>query len=91
MVVNLAEHPDEWIDIVRVKGTELEHVPVQWHHEIAFQEDDGSTTVELQTTYPVLDDRDAMVRVGGERAWAESFVKLDAVLTSTPDDECQRS
>jgi uncharacterized protein YndB with AHSA1/START domain len=80
MVVNLAEHPGEWIDIVRPKGTELEHVPVQWHYEIYILEDDGSTTVEMLATYPVLDDRDAMVRVGGERAWAESFVKLDAPL-----------
>jgi hypothetical protein len=31
-------------------------------------------------TYPVFDDRNTMVRVGGERGWAESFVKLDTLL-----------
>lgn len=75
-----ARNPDEWIDIVRPKGTELEHVPVQWHYEISFLDDDRSTTAEVPAAYPVLDDRDAMVRVGGERGWAVSFVRLDALL-----------
>jgi hypothetical protein len=55
-------------------------VPVEWRYEISFFEAQDSTTVEVLATYPVLDHRDMMVRVGGERAWAESFVKLDTLL-----------
>ena len=55
-------------------------MPVQWHYEISFLDDDRSTTAEVPAAYPVLDDRDAMVRVGGERGWAVRFVRLDALL-----------
>jgi hypothetical protein len=35
MVVNPAEHPDEWIGTLRPKGTALENVPVEWRYEIS--------------------------------------------------------
>lgn len=42
-------------------------MPVEWHYEVSFFDGGDSTTVEVRATYPVLDDRDTMVEVGGER------------------------
>lgn len=78
--VNLAEHPGEWVNQFRPTGTYLEHVPVQWRYEDSFSDAGDSTTVEVCATYPVVGDRDALVRLGGQRGWAESFVKLDTLL-----------
>ena len=52
----------------------------KWRYEVSFFDGGDSTTVEVRATYPVLDDRDALVRVGGERGGAESFSKLDTLL-----------
>jgi len=55
---------------------------MEWFYEISFLEADGATVVEVLATYPVLEDRDAMISMGGEIGWGESFEKLDALLGS---------
>ncbi len=80
--VELSEHPDEWLALFRPKGSHLERVVMEWFYEISFLEADGATVVEVLATYPVLEDRDAMISMGGEIGWGESFEKLDALLGS---------
>jgi uncharacterized protein YndB with AHSA1/START domain len=80
MVTHLDEHPDDFIEIFRPKGSSLEHVPLIWTLDVAFEGRGDATLVTLTTTYPVLADRDQFVAMHGERGWAEGFVKLDRLL-----------
>jgi uncharacterized protein YndB with AHSA1/START domain len=80
--VKLSEHPDEWIALLRPTGTALEDVPVEWFYEISFSRDADSTVVEVLATYPVIEDRDTMISMGGEVGWGESLEKIDALLGS---------
>jgi hypothetical protein len=50
MVVNLTEHPEQWIDHFRPRGTHLEPVQVQWRYEVSFFDGGDSTTVEVRAT-----------------------------------------
>ncbi len=76
-------NPDEWIALIRPKGTALEDVTVEWFCEISFSRGDDSTVVEVLATYPVIDDRDAMIAMGGGVGRGESFEKLGALLGSS--------
>lgn len=82
MLVGLDEHPAEWIAAFRPKGTPLEFVPLDWKYDISFRERHGVTTVEVLATYPVMEDCDAMISMGAEEGWGESFEKLDVLLAS---------
>jgi uncharacterized protein YndB with AHSA1/START domain len=83
LTVRLSEHPAEWIELFRPKGTALEDIAAEWFYEISFSNLDGATAVEVLATYPVMEDRDAMISMGGEVGWGESFDKLDALLRSS--------
>jgi len=80
MVTHLDEHPSEFIEIFRPRGSNIEHAPVIWNLEAAFEERGNATLVTLTTTYPLMADRDQFVAMHGERGWAEGFVKLDRLL-----------
>jgi uncharacterized protein YndB with AHSA1/START domain len=80
MVTHLDEHPDEFIEIFRPRGSNIEHVPLIWNLEAGFEDRGDAALVTLTTTYPVMADRDQFVSMHGERGWAEGFVKLDRLL-----------
>jgi uncharacterized protein YndB with AHSA1/START domain len=80
MVTDLNEHPAEFIEIFRPRGSIDEHVPITWRLDIRFEARGEATFVTLTTTYPVMADRDQFVAMHGERGWAEGFVKLDRLL-----------
>lgn len=83
MVNDLSEHPDDWMQLFRPRGSSYEDTPVVWNYDITFEEDnEKGTTVKVLTTYPIREDRDRFVSLHGESGWAESFVKLDRLLTS---------
>ncbi len=80
MIVNLDEHPADWIEYFRPKGTPLEGVTVEWSYEVTFHEQVRATTVEVLASYPVSRDRDVVIERGGPQGWSQSFWKLDALL-----------
>ncbi|HEY5437409.1 MAG TPA: SRPBCC domain-containing protein [Acidimicrobiales bacterium] len=81
MVNDLSEHPDDWMQMFRPRGSAYEDVPVVWNYDVSFEDDDDEhTTVKVLTTYPIREDRDRFVSLHGESGWAESFVKLDRLL-----------
>jgi uncharacterized protein YndB with AHSA1/START domain len=82
LVMDLSEHPDDFVHSFRPRGSEIEFVPLRWYYDIDFHEDQGVTTVTILATYPVLEDRDAMIAMNGEVGWNESFERLDALLRS---------
>jgi hypothetical protein len=57
-------------------------VPVEWYHEISFQQVEDETVVRLLTTYPIVEDRDVMIAMDGEVGWNESFERLDTLLAT---------
>ena len=64
----------------RPKGSPLEDVPIEWYCEITFRQMDERTVVSLLTTYPIVEDRDVMIAMGGDEGWNESFERLDSLL-----------
>ena len=78
--VDLSEHPAGVIEQFRPVGSGFEHVSLVWRYDVRFAHHLDTTTVEVVTTYPLLRDRDHMIEVGGDVGWAQSFVKLDALL-----------
>jgi uncharacterized protein YndB with AHSA1/START domain len=80
MVTDLNEHPAEFIEIFRPRGSPDEHVPITWSLDVHFEGRAETTFVTLTTTYPVMADRDQFISMHGERGWAEGFEKLDRLL-----------
>ncbi|MFZ1062355.1 MAG: SRPBCC domain-containing protein [Acidimicrobiales bacterium] len=81
LVVDLSEHPEEFVRTFRPVGSELESVALRWYYEIDLHDQDGSTSVEVRATYPVREDRDRMIEMDGATGWNESFERLDALLS----------
>jgi uncharacterized protein YndB with AHSA1/START domain len=81
MVTDLSEHPVEFIQIFRPRGTGGAQVPIVWNLDVAFEDRGDATLVTLTTTYPIMADRDQFVSMEGERGWSEGFVRLDRVLS----------
>ena len=82
MVTDLSEHPKEFMEIFRPRGSAHEHVAIIWSIDVRFEERGDDTLVTLTTTYPVMADRDQFVAMHGERGWTEGFVKLDRLLNA---------
>ncbi len=80
MVLN--EHGDQFVRQFRPHTSPLEHVPVEWYHEISFQQVEDETVMSLLTTYPIVEDRDVMIAMDGEVGWNESFERLDTLLAT---------
>lgn len=78
--MDLSEHPEEFVRQFRPKGSPLEDVPIEWYCEITFRQMDEITVVSLLTTYPIVEDRDVMIAMGGDEGWNESFERLDSLL-----------
>lgn len=71
---------DDWLESFRPPGAEIDVVPMEWFYGISFAVEGDSTVVEVLATHPVMRDRDAMISMGGEVGWNESFEKLDGLL-----------
>jgi hypothetical protein len=80
MVTDLNEHPAEFVEIFRPRGSDHDDVPITWSLDVRFENRGDATLVTLTTTYPIMADRDQFVSMHGERGWAEGFVKLDRLL-----------
>ena len=61
-------------------GAEIDVVPMEWFYGTPSPWRATSTVVEVLATHPVMRDRDAMISMGGEVGWNESFEKLDGLL-----------
>jgi uncharacterized protein YndB with AHSA1/START domain len=80
MITDLNEHPADFIEIFRPRGSAHEDVPITWSLDVRFEDRGDATSLTLTTTYPVMADRDQFVAMHGERGWAEGFMKLDRLL-----------
>ena len=80
LVVDLSAHPDDFVTAFRPVGSDFEFVPLRWYYEIELVGDHDVTIVEILATYPVAQDRDAMISMDGAVGWNESFERLDELL-----------
>jgi uncharacterized protein YndB with AHSA1/START domain len=75
------EHPPEWQKMLRDLHEGDDEPAQEALTTVTFDEHDGVTTVTVRTLFETTAVRDAMVKMGTDDGWSQSFDRLDDLLS----------
>jgi uncharacterized protein YndB with AHSA1/START domain len=75
------QHPPEWREMLRALYQGDDEPAQEALNTVTFVERDGVTTVAVRALFETTATRDAMVAMGMDESWSQSFERLDDLLS----------